>query len=880
MRTLRRIWRRLAALRERSRLRDELDDEMRAHVALIADELVARGLDPAEAEREARRRFGNALAVRERALDSWSFPRLEGVLRDARLGLRGIRRAPAFAGVVLITLALGIGATTALFSVVYGSLLRPLPYPEAERIVWLGESAGEAQGISVTWGNLRQWQQDARTLAHVTGYVRGLERTLTGVGEARVAAGWLVSPSFFALAGWSAATGRVLTAGDDLPEATRVLVVSHAFWQGPLGADPAVVGRVLQLDGEPWEVVGVLPPGAEPWESGVDFFAPIGPFFSDAEPRSRHGSIRALARRAPGVELEQVGAELDAILARLAESDPGPEDDHRAWVVPLREVVQGDAGRPLWWLLGAVGLVLLLASANVASLLLGRGVLRRREMAIRAALGAGRRRLARQLLTETMVLTGLGGAAGVLLAWMGLSGVRALLAQRLPASALPALDLPVLGFAAAVTVLVGLLAGAAPVLSERLEVATRLKDGASGSGSGRSGQALRGALVAGEVAVTVVLAVAAALLLRSLLAASREGPGFPTAGLVALELRLPSARYPDGEARARFFEAVLDRLEAMPGVTAASALGCPPTWGNCGDWWYSVAGRPAPAEDEVPLARLDVAFPGAFTTLGLPLRAGRALDDRDRAGPPVVVVNEALARRWWSSPSEAVGQALKVGGPAQEGPTAQIVGVVADARQDGPDVPAEPQFWLPYAQQSRSRMVVVIRAAEAGAPGLPALRAQVGAVDPALAVWSLRPFTDVVGARLEARRTGTRLLGLFAALAVALAGIGVYGVLQQWVATRRGEIALRMALGAEPREILRWVGRHAALLVGTGLVVGVPAAWSVSRALRGLLYGVSPYDPLAVGAAAAGVVVLAAAAAGLPLLRAARVDAAQELVRR
>lgn len=876
---MRGLWAKLRAVGRRDAIARELDDEMQAHLDLIADELISQGVDPTEARRQAARRFGHRPAARRRALEAWELGGLEGVARDVRLGVRGIRRNPAFSATVLLTLALGIGATTSIFSLLWAVRLRPLPYPDPDRLVVVAEAAGEAVGISVTWGNLRHFAEDAHAFEQLAGYVRGVSSTLSGRGEPRVVHGWMVGHGFFELTGWRPAEGRLFVAADDHRGAARTVVLADAFWRKALGGDPAVIGQSLDLDGETYEVVGVLPPGVEFLDADIEFYLPLGLFFTDSEDRGRHGSIRGLARLRPEVTLAEATDELDAVLEALALSDPGAEDEHRAHLTELTRAVTGGVDRALWLLFGAGALVLALACANVASLLLSRGLLRRQELEIRAAIGASRRRLAAQQVTETLVVAGLGGALGVILARLALGVLVRRGAIELPRIRDVRLDIPVLAFATGVTLLVGLLASLAPVFAQRPDRLGSLREGNRTAGGGRAGQTLRGALVVGQVSLTLVLAFAAIVLLRSLHEASRTDPGFETSRLVELELRLPASAYPDAASRRRFYEALTQRLGAQPWVESAAAVGCPPMRGNCGDWWVSIEGRPQPAESEVPVSRFDVAQAGAFRTLGTRLLAGREFTATDGADAPILVVNEAFTRRWWQTPHDALGAWVKVGGPYQPGPRRQIVGVVADARQDGPDEAVEPQFWMPFSADPRAGMVTLIRVRGEEVAAFPALRAIVAELDDQLPIWSVQTFSDAVSQALRERRLGTWLIAAFAALAMALAGVGIYGVLQQWVAARRGEIALRMALGADGSRVVRLVGRHAALLLGLGLGFGTVGASVVSRWLGSVAFAVPALDPLTLLAAGSGVLVVSATVASVPVLRALRVDAGRDLQR-
>lgn len=874
---MRRWWSKVCGAFRRRSLRDELDDEIRSHMALMADDLVGDGVDPLDAARAVRRSFRGGLQVREDAMEPWRFARLESLLLDLRHGLRSMVRAPGFTGAVLGTLALGIGVSTAVFSLLYGVLLRPLPYPEADRLVVLGESAGEATGISVTWGNLQHWREQSRSIEAFAPFIRAWPLTLTGWGEPVVATGSVVSHRFFELLGWQAMEGRVFGPEDDVRDAAPSVVVTHAFWHERLGGAGDVVGRSMTLDDQTYEVVGILPPDARFLDREIGYYLPIGLFFGPAEDRSRHGSIRALGRLAPGFGMDDARGDLDRVLGRLALSDPGPEDEHRADVVSLSTAMHGDRGPVLWLLMGAAVLVLALTCANVTNLLLGRAILRNREMAVRAALGAGRRRLGRQVLTETLLLAAAGGLVGVLAASLTFE----LLSRQRGGAALVVqdvgFDVPVLLFAAAVTALVGVASALAPALAQGRTL--RGLRTTRGDSEGEGGHRLRDALVVCEVAMTLVLAFSSSLLVRSLMAAETADPGFEAGRLLVLDLQLPPARYPDGGARRAFHGRLVDALESRPGIEAVSFMGCPPGRGNCGDWWYSVEGRPPPPEGSVPLSRFDVAEGGLFRTMGVPVRAGREFDPSHGTDGPVVVVNETLARRWWSDPREAVGEGIKIGGPYQPGAVHRIVGVVADMAQGAPDAPVEPEFWIPLGADPRARVAVMIRTAGAPAGQIDAVRAAMAELDAALPIWSLEPAARVLAGTLDSRRYATWLLGALAALSMALAAVGIYGVLQQWVSARRREIALRMALGAEGASILGWACRHAGALVGLGLLAGAAGALIAARAFRALVFGLSPFDPGTFLGACAVVLILALLAAAVPLFRAVRVDSSHELQR-
>jgi putative ABC transport system permease protein len=876
---MREWWSKLRRAASRRALDEELAEEMRAHAELMADDRLEQGLPPHEARAAARRSFGNMSAIQERARDAWRFPRFESLLQDLRYGLRAIRKSPGFSLVVILTLALGIGANTAIFSLVYSVLLRSLPYPSGDRLVMLGENSGKATGISVTWINYQHWRTENHTFEDMAALINGADLTMTGRGETVLTHGALVTSNYFHLTGARPIHGRLLTPDDDRTGAPPAVLLSYDFWNTRLGANPHVVESSLALNGKAYTIVGILRPEISPLLPARDYYLPLRPTERQTLNRNAHGSIRALGLLKTGVTLARARTNLDEIMQRLAASDPGPETDHRAFAQFLTERITGGIRPTLLVLMGAVGLVLLLACANIASLLLVRGAARSHEMAIRTAIGAGRMRLARQLFTENLVLAAVGGVGGVALAAWCLRALVLSGPSGLPRLAEVRLDLPVLLFAAAATILADLLAGLAPVLTAaRTDLAASLKEGSQGAGTGPRSQTFRNALVAAEVAITVVLAFASGLLIRSLIAAQSAYPGFDSHGLLALELQLPPSRY-KAEARVLEYYSQLQRdLEGLPGVESVAAVGCPPSMGYCGDYWYSILDRPAPPRENVPLTRLNIADTGYFRAMHTRLLAGREFNAEDRPGtPPVTVINEELARKWWPSPQLAIGHLLKMGGPYMDGPALQIVGVVGNFSLSGLDSLPEPEFYFAFQQHTSQAMVMMIRTAREPATLIPAVRRRVAALDAAVPIQSLRPFESWLNSSLERRRFTTLLLAVFAALAMILAAVGIYGVLNYWVNVRQREIAIRLAIGAPRTAILRWGAAHTFRLVAGGMVVGALLGWVSSRWLKSLVFGISEHNPGMMLTAAAVVLGVAAMAAGFPLWRATRVDAVRNL---
>lgn len=866
------------ALHFRSGLDCDLSDEIQAHLDLMTAENIDLGMTPNDARAAARRKFGNLARTEENAREAWQFPRLETILQDIRYGLRGIRKSPSFSLIVILTLALGIGANTAIFSVVYSVLLKPLPYPHSERLVWLGESTAKAEGISITWINFEHWRHDSDSFENMAAF-NGTDLTLTGRGDAVLTHDWLVTSSFFQLTGAKPALGRLFAEGDDKPGAAPTLIATAECWQRRLGGDPNIVSESVVLDGTSYQIIGVLNPGFEFLTRSVDFYLPLGRAVGASLKRSDHGSMRAVGLLKPGATLTQARTNLDAIMQRLALSDPGPEDDHRAYAAYFTEVMAGNVRLTLLVLMGAVGLVLIIACANVASLLLVRSTARAREIAIRMAIGAGRTRLVRQLLTENLVIAAIGGVFGLLLAGWCLRVLILIGPRDIPRLSEATLDFPVLLFAAAISVAVGLLAAVAPALNTgKVDLTTALKEGSPTSGTGKRGQAFRSTLVIAEIAITLVLAFASGLLLRSLIVAEHVDPGFDPQHLLAIELQLPESRYKSDDSVRQYYGELTRSLRAEPGVEEVGLVTCPPGAGDCGDYWYSILEKPTPARDDVPLSLFNRVDDNYFRVARVRLIAGRNFNESDRAGGSrVTIINDQLARQEWSDPRLALGQHLKVGGPYVEGPTLEIVGVVANVSQMGLDAEEMPTFYYPFSQKPDSAMVVTIRTNGDPAQSMNAARRHVSALDPNVPIQSLRTAEDWLGATLKRRRFATLLLGIFGALAIILAAVGVYGVLNYWVGARQREIAIRLAVGACPSTILRWAAFHAARLATFGIVLGAIGAWSASRWLQSLVFVVKADSPMMMLFAGVVVLAIAALAASVPVLRAMHTDTVRNL---
>lgn len=866
------------AFGKRGAIASELDEEMDAHLQFLIDENLERGMGLDEARAVARREFGSFRSVRERTYEAWQFPKLESLMQDLRYALRGIFRTPVFSLVVILTLAIGIGANTAIFSTVYTVLLKPLPYPAGERLVWLGESNAKATGISITWINFEHWRLENHSFETMAGF-QNADLTLTGRGQAALTHAGLVTSQFFQLTGSRPAVGRLFTTADDDVRSPATVVVNESFWAQKLGADPQIVGKTLTLNGDAYEIVGVLARDPGFFLRPIDYYLPLRPNASQAAKREAHGSMRVLALLKPGVSLADARSDLNTIMERLAKADPGPENSHRAYAELLTDERTDGLGRVFSILMSSVALVLLLACANIASLLLIRMTTRAREMAIRTAIGAGRSRLARQLVTETLLITLMGGVAGILLAHFCLLMLVQFAPRDIPRLAEASLNLPVLVFAMALTFAVGLFCALAPVFSSGgVKMSILLKESSKGAGSNRVGHAIRGGLVVAEIAMAVVLLFSSGILMRSLWLAETANPGFDSSHILALELQLPSGRYASDAAILDFYQRLEDRLRVQPGVESVGAVNCPPAGGDCGDWWYSVAEKLTPARDDVPLTLLNMADPQYFGTMRIPLVAGRGPSAEDLpAGPRVAIINVELAHTWWKDARLAIGQHIKLGGPYMKGPMLEIVGVTGNVPQMGLDSAPYPEIYFPSAQRASSGMVVAIRTHGDPVSFAGTVTRTLATIDSDVPIQSLKPLDERLGATLKQRRFVTVLLAIFAGIAVLLAAIGCYGVLNYWVSSRRQDIAIRIAMGAGSLAIVRSIGRQAAMLATFGLAMGLLGSWLASRWISSMAFGITAHDPVVLVLAGVGALTMITASASFPLWRAVRVDPIETL---
>jgi putative ABC transport system permease protein len=797
----------------------------------------------------------------------------EDMFQDLRFGLRMLLKNPGFTLVAVLTLALGIGANTAIFSVVNALILRPLPYPDSEQLVWVEEVSKKTNDSQPAWGaHFLDWQENSQTLESIAAQDGGA-RTLTGVGEPERVEVGQISASFLPLFGVQPLPGgRNISAAEDRPGGERVAILSYELWQRRYNGDQDIVGRSVTLNDANFTVIGVAPENFRYFQN-FDVWLPLAldPVAQLAGDARYYGTT--VARLKPGVSIEQAQAEMDALSQRYEMTRPEGKSriESRTRLVPLQEYLLGERRRPLLVLLGAVGLVLLIACANVANLLLARAGAREKELAIRGALGAGRLRLARQLLTECLLLATAGSAAGLLLA----SWITGLIGSLNSTNALgeigrvtaTTIDLRVLGFTLLITLATGLLFGLLPALRlSRTDLNVSLKEG--GRGGGLHGRGLRNALMVSEVALAIVLLIGAGLLIRSFVKLLDVDPGYRAENLLTAKISLPP-RYRDNSQRAQFYERILQRLAALPGVASVGATSHLPLTGYNMGATLRVEGRaPQPGEREpsAPVARVN---PDYFRTMGISLRAGRLINDGDtQESPSVALLSETLARRLFPN-GDPLGKRLSVAGLG-----ATVIGVVNDIRYMGLDGDIEQAVYLSYRQLPRSGMSLVLRGAVEPSSLAPALRNAVREIDPALPIYDVMTMNERLSLSnsVAERRFNMLLLGGFAALALLLAGLGVYGVISYVVTQRTREIGIRMALGAQSADVARLFIKQGMALVMLGVALGLVGAFALTRVMRSLLFNVSANDPMTFVCVALLLSLIALAACYLPARRAARID--------
>ena len=861
----------------------EVDDELAFHLEQRVRDYIARGMTPDEARAAAHERFGNVSGVRTECAELLEADRraasrrdwIGDLRQDLRYGVRSAIRSPVFSLLAIVTLALGIGANAAIFGVVKSVLIDALPYADADRLmrVYGRFLEGDENRGPLSAGTVADIAERQRSFERMAAFA-GLPREAVFTGEAGpsvVNIAW-VEPALFGTLGVPAAVGRSLRE-DDAADTARYVMLAHPAWQRLFGGDPDVIERTVIVNGLPRTIVGILPREFVGPVGDVDFYFPLGLRASLRDPVGARGShwLGMVGRLKPAVEPDAAHRELVSIAADLAREYPKDNGSISVSAIPIREAVVGDTRTPLIVLMASAGLVLLIACANLAGALLSRTISRRKEFALRIALGAGQGRIVRQLLTETTLLAVAGGVAGLLLAMAGLAVVRGLAQTALPSYANLSLDAGALLFTAAIALTAGLAFGLAPALAVgRSDPQDSLRDETRGTSESRRSRRLRGLLVAGQIALCVSVLAGAGLLARSLWAMTSAPLGFNPEGVLTATIQLPPSEFKTVGAVVNFHEAFENRLAAIPGVTGVASTSELPTRVMNRNGIF-VDGAPPPPDDAVPFALYAVVSDDYFRTLGIALKAGRTFGSEDHAeAPPVAVISEAMARRHWPTGS-AIGGRMRVG-PNPNAPLITVIGVVEDVRNDAARLEPEPQMYASYRQQPGLSSVYAIRAQGDPRAFVRQAESALREINPAIPLHKPATLDEVLAEGYAGRRLPVMLMTAFGGLSLLLASVGVYAMFASMAAAREREFGVRIALGSSPRRLAGLVIRQGALWMAIGLVGGAIGVYFVARLLRTLLYGVTPFDPVTLGAAVLLLLVCASIALLGPVRRASRVD--------
>jgi putative ABC transport system permease protein len=811
-------------------------------------------------------------------------------MRDLKFAFRQLLKSPAFTVIAVLTLALGIGANTAIFSIVNGVLLKPLEYPESDRLIWLAERGSGWTGGAIAYPNFADWKAQQSVFENF-GVFNWNNFTLTGKGEPIQLSGARMSADVFPALRARPALGRFFSDDEDKPGAPNVVVLSYSIWQSRFGADSGIINKTISLDGEPYTVVGVAPADFSFPTLDLALWVPVGPLSAkpDWQNRGNHPGLQGLARLKPGITLEKARAELDAIATRLEEKYPETNKTRRVQIDLFLDNMVGNVRRALWTLLGAVGLVLLIACANVANLFLARAASRQQEMVVRAALGASRWQILRQLLTESVLLAALGGLSGLLVARGALHLILTLARETLPRTDGITLDGTVLGFSALIAMLTGILFGLAPGWqASRPDLQQTLK--ASGRGATTGPARLRHGLVVAEVALTMLLLAGAGLLLRSFYQLQRMNPGFNHERVLTFRLSLPEKKYSSMTPVIGFYQRLLEKLRAVPGVLAASVASRIPLEDGAWDTTFLIEGQPEPPPHLRPSMDVQVAGPDYFRAMGIPILRGRPFSERDNrehlrgtpleqqwaAGLTVMIISEDFAHRFWPG-QDPIGKRVRMGWGG-DAPSMTVIGVVPTLKwRRLAENAGNVQGFLPFLQLPLNSMSIVIKTSLEPAALVTAARQQVLSLDPDQPIFGIETLSEKRDRSLAPHRMQLWLLGIFAGLALLLAIIGLYGVLSYAVTQRRREIGIRMALGARSTDVLRLVVGHGMRLALFGIGLGLVASLCLTRLMKSLVFGVSTIDPLTFSANTLVLVAVALFACWLPARRATKIEPMQAL---
>jgi predicted permease len=861
----------------RKRMLEDLDQDIRDHIQRETQDNVERGMPLEEARYAAMRKFGNITRVKEETRAVWSFVWLEQLLQDTRFGLRMLRKSSGFTAVAILTLALGIGASTSIFSVVNAVLLGHLPYKDPGRLamIWGTNARRGSNETPVSPGDYSEWKKRNTAFQDMAPSYDD-EVTLTGAGNPQLLVGYAFSANYFSILGVAPELGRTFVVEEDRPGAPKVAVLSDKLWRSTFHADPQIVGKPITLNSEPHTVIGVMPRSFD-YPPGVQLWLPIA-LPASAASDYQHHYIRVMGRLKPGVSVEQAQAQMTTVAAQISAEHPTTDTGNGVEITPLRKELAGDIQTPLFVLSGAVGFVLLIACANVASLLLARASTRHKEIAACAALGASRGRLLRQFLTESLLLCLGGGALGIVLAFWCTGFLVSIFPNDIANLNIPRVEtipinVPVLFFALTATVLTGLLFGVVPAMqSARANAADVLKESSRGATPGSRSARLRRLLVVAQIALSLVLLAGAGLLIESFERVAHGNLGFQPDHVLGVEVFLAANRYPESQLdkRRAFAGDVLQRMKSLPGVQSVAAAGTLPLTGFWGETDFVVEGQPLPKPGETPNADNRVVTPGYFSTMRIPLLSGREFTNDDGDGErPVAIVDETFARQYLGS--SPVGKRLNLG--TQEKPEWwEVVGEVGNVKAFGLERPDISTLYRPYAQRPMGLLAFTIRTASDPTALLKSAEHAVWDVDKDQPIFQSLPMSTLAAQSVGLRRVSTLLLAGFATLALALAAVGIYGVMAYSVAQRTHEIGTRMALGAQPMDVLRLVLGQGARLTVFGVIVGVFTALVLTRFMASILFGVSPSDPLTFAGVAILLVFIALTACYIPARRAMHLD--------
>lgn len=881
------VRKRLSSLKLAPAQEAEIVEELAQHLEQVYERSLKAGATEAEATKTALLELAGDDMLKEIQRSQKPFRRAPVVetsgrpnvfadfLHDLRYALRMLLKNPGFTIVAVVALALGIGANTAIFSVVNTVLLRPLPYRDPERLVmvWEEDSKRGFPQETPAVGNYVEWRDQNQVFESMAA-IADQSFNLTGVGDPERLEGRSVSANLFPMLGIEPQIGRVFSAADDQPGAQPVVMLSYGLWQRRFGGDASIVGKPLTLNGESYTVVGVMPARFQFPTRDDQAWVPIAFTPEQTANRNRH-YLQVIAKLKPGVTLQQAQTEMSAIATRLQQQYPESNADLGSVVISLHEHLVGDIKPALLILLGAVGLVLLIACANVANLLLARAAVRQKEIAVRVALGARRLRLVRQFLTESLLLSTVGGIVGLLIAYAGLLFLRSFIPEDISQAREIALDLKVLGFTLFVSVTTGIVFGLAPAIQAvRFNQSETLKEGGRDAATGGSGKRLRSVLVVAEVAISLVLLIGAGLLINSFLRLRNVDPGFRADNLLTMTIVVAESKYTELEQLSAFYTDLIQRVQSLPGVRSAAVTTNLPLYRQGNTSSIYIEGRPDPPPQQEPVVVIRVVSPGYFDTMTIPLLSGRNINDQDSltARNASVVISETMARQHWPN-EDPIGKRISLRQRRSEEDWIQVIGVVKDVRQFELTAEPRPQMYLSYRQAPFfiPRDLVVKTDVEPASLAASVRKAvwEIGKDQP---VSDIRTMDEILGESIARQRFSMLLLAIFAGVAMVLAGVGIYGVMSYSVAQRTHEIGIRMALGAQTGAVLKLAVGYGMKLVITGIVMGLVAAFALTRLMSTLLFDVTPTDPTTFTLISLLLVAVAAIASYIPARRATKVD--------